>query len=267
MVTGPTTLDGDVTTTGAQTYNSAVTLGGAVTTYTLLTTNAPIALFGQVTGGTNSLTLSSGTGPQMLSGITTSGNLVLATTGTVTLGGGSYTITGGGNPYVFPVVTTNGTLLFGQKTNFGAVTLGNTTTIDSSNVNGALDFTGTVDAATAGGQGLVANAGSGAVTFGGAVGGSQALANLTVTGPGPTRLDGNVTTTGVQNYGGAVTLGATDTLMTAGNAVAFATTVDAATAGVQGLTVAAGTGAVSFGGKVGGSQALASLMLTGTGPP
>ena len=103
------------------------------------------------------------------------------------------------------------------------------------------------------------------MTFGGVVGGSKALANLMLTGTGPTTLDGDVTTTGAQNYGGPVTLGASTTLTTTNNAVDFAATVDAATAGVQGLTVAAGTGAVTFGGAVGGSKALANLMLTGTG--
>ena len=162
-MTGPTTLAGNVTTTGTQTYNGAVTLGA---TDTLTTNNAAIALLGQVTGGANSLTLATGTGAQTLSGITTSGNLTLSPTGPVTLNGGTYTITGGGNPYVFPAVTTNGTLTFGQTTNFGAVTLGSATTIDSSGVNGELDFTGTVDAATGGRPGLAVNAGTGSVTFG-----------------------------------------------------------------------------------------------------
>ena len=241
----------------------AVTLGA---TDTLTTNNAAVALLGQVTGGAFSLTLATGTGAQTLSGITTSGNLTLSPTGPVTLNGGTYTITGGGNPYVFPAVTTNGTLTFGQKTSFGAVTLGSATTIDSSGVNDALDFTGTVDAAAAGVQGLTVNAGTGAVTFGATVGGSKALASLTVTGTGPTTLDGNVTTTGTQSYGGPVTLGATDTLTTTNSAVDFAGTLDAATAGVQGLTVSAGTGAVTFGATVGASQALASLLVTGTGP-
>ena len=38
-VTGPTTLDGNVTTTGTQSYNSAVTLGA---TDTLTTTNSAV---------------------------------------------------------------------------------------------------------------------------------------------------------------------------------------------------------------------------------
>ncbi len=78
---------------------------------------------------------------------------MLNTTVPVTLNGGTYTITGGGQPrYVFPAVTTNGTLASARR-RFRAVTLGSGTAIDSSGVNGALDFTGTVNAATPGGQG------------------------------------------------------------------------------------------------------------------
>ncbi len=58
----------------------------------------------------------------------------------VTLNGGTYTIAGAGaNPAtVFRRRTTYGTPTFGQKTNFGAVTLGSSTAVDSSGVNGGL---------------------------------------------------------------------------------------------------------------------------------
>ena len=146
----------------------------------------------------------------------------------------------------------------------GAVRLGANATLTTT--NSMVDFASTVDATTAGAQGLTVSAGTGAVTFGGSVGGSKALVNLLVTGTGPTALDGNVTTTGAQSYGGTVTLGASDTLTTTNSMVDFASTVDAATAGVQGLTVSAGTGAVTYGSTVGTLRALANLMVTGTGP-
>ena len=75
---------------------------------------------------------------------------------------------------------------------------------------------------------------------------------------GPTTLDGNVTTAGAQSYNSAVTLGATDNPDDDNSAVDFVGTVDATTADTQGLTVSAGTGAVTFGGAVGGSAALAT---------
>lgn len=190
-VSGPTTLAGNVTTTGTQTYNGAVTLGAS---NTLKTTNAAITLNAPVAGGANTLTLSSGTGAQTLSGITTSGDLVLDTTGVVTLNAGTYTITGGANPYVFPAVTTNGTVTLGQATKFGVMTLGSNTTIDSSTAHGDLNFNGPIDATTPGGQGLTVTAGTGTVTFGGIVGGSTVLSSLDATAAAIT-LGGDITTT------------------------------------------------------------------------
>jgi len=67
-------------------------------------------------------------------------------------------------------------------------------------------------------------------------------------------LDGLlVTTSGAQNYKGAVTLGA-DTTLTAGGGVDFVSTVD----GGQALTV---EGATTFGGAVGGGTRLSALTL------
>jgi filamentous hemagglutinin family protein len=264
-VTGPTTLEGNVSTDGPQAYNSAVTLNapttGAITLNSNFnnTANGTIVFAGAITGGTNSLTLTSGSGDQTLSGITTNGNLTLTTTGVVMLDGGTYTIAGGTDPYVFPAVTTNGTLILGQATTFGTVTLGSTTTIDSTGT--AIDFASTVDATAASGQGLTVGAGAGTVTFAGPVGGGQALANLAVTGP--TDLEGNVTTTGAQTYNSPVTLSATVTLATTNAAVDFADTVNAARPDDAGLTVNAGTGVVTFGGAVGGNDELADLTVTG----
>ena len=101
-------------------------------------------------------------------------------------------------------------------------------------------------------EGLTVSAGTGAVTFGNTVGGTAALASLTVTGP--TTLDGNVTTTGAQSYNSAVTLGATDTLTTTNSAGRFRQHGGRCDAESQGLTVSAGTGAVTFGSTVGASS-------------
>jgi filamentous hemagglutinin family protein len=62
---------------------------------------------------------------------------------------------------------------------------------------------------------LTANAGSGNVTFGGAVGSSKALALLNVTSTGGIAINGGaVTTEGAQTYNGNVTLGAASTVLT-----------------------------------------------------
>jgi hypothetical protein len=245
--TGPTTLDGSVTTTGAQSYGGAVSLGA---TDTLTTTNSAVGFASTVnatTAGAQGLTVSAGIGAVTF-GAAVGASQALA----------NVTVTGPGPVTLDGNVTTTGPQSYG-----GAVRLGANDTLTTT--NSAVDFAATVDATTAGTQGLTVAAGTGPVAFGGAVGASKALANLAVTGTGPTALDGNVTTTGVQSYGGTVTLGATDTLTTANNAVDFVGTVDAMTAGLQGLTVSAGTGAVTFGSSVGTMQALASLTVTGTG--
>ena len=239
---GTTAINGGaVNTSGAQAYNDAVTLRA---TDTLTTANAPVTFASTVdaaNAGVQGLTVAAGTG-KVIFGSTVGATAKLASltvTGPTTLGGN---------------VTTSGT----QNYN-GAVTLGATDTLTTANA--AVSFVSTVDAASAGAQGLTVAAGTGAVTFGGAVGATATLASLTVTGP--TTLGGNVTTSGAQTYNSPTFLAATDTLTTANAAVKFASTVDATSAGIQGLTVAAGTGAVTFGSTVGATAKLASLTVTG----
>ncbi len=128
-------------------------------------------------------------------------------------------------------------------------------------LNGAVKFVGALDGTTAGGQSLTVTAGNGIVTFGGAVGANVALGTLSVTGP--TTLLGDVQTIGKQTFNSAVTLGATAAVTALNNSVDFAGTVNAATAGVQGLTVTAGNGTVTFNDVVGGTAALASLTVSG----
>jgi filamentous hemagglutinin family protein len=136
------------------------------------------------------------------------------------------------------------------------ITLGSSLAVlaNTSSVN----FAGTVN----GGSGLTVMT-SGTTAFGAALGGTTALASVDLSAAtGATTLR-SVTTTGVQQYGGAVTLGGATTLTTTNNGVSFISTVD----GAQTLAVAAGTGAITFGGTVGGTTALTSLSTTGTTGP
>ena len=103
----------------------------------------------------------------------------------------------------------------------------------------AIDFRSTVDAASAGGASLTIN-GGGPVTFGAAVGSNFALSQLDVSGSGAIALDGNVTTSGTQTYGGAVTLGAPSiTLATTASDITLDGQV---TGGSDALTLSPGTG-------------------------
>ncbi|THD04853.1 beta strand repeat-containing protein, partial [Rhodanobacter lindaniclasticus] len=176
------------------------------------------------------------------------------------------------------------TLLGGNITTSGTQTYNDVVTLGSNAVltttNSAVNFAGTVDNATTTARALTVNAGSGAVTFGGAVGsdptngalgalivnstgltsfGNVAAASLATNAGGSTLLGGNITTSGTQTYNDAVTLGSNAVLTTTNSAVNFAGTVDNATTTARALTVNAGTGAVTFGGAVGGDTTNGAL--------
>jgi fibronectin-binding autotransporter adhesin len=223
---GGTTLgDGNVTTSGTQTYGDTVTLGANAI---LAGTTVGLAA---VTGTGNNLTV---TGNAMLAG-PVSGVNVLQVTGTTNLNTASVSTSGG-------------------QTYSGAVTLGAGTTLASSG-SGAIGFGSTVNGA----HGLTVNTG-GTTSFAGAVGGTTALTSLSTDAGGSTMLGSNVTTSGAQAYNDAVALGADLTLATANGAVSFGSTVDNATATKRALTVNAGTGAVTFTGALGANGALTSLV-------
>ncbi|WP_168171163.1 filamentous hemagglutinin N-terminal domain-containing protein, partial [Rhodanobacter sp. B04] len=220
---GSTMLDGNVSTTGAQTYNDAVTLGGDAT---LASSGGGAIDSGSTVDGAHNLIVNT-------SGVTTFGGAVGGTTKLTSLNiqnaAGSTTL--GGN------VSTTGAQTYGN-----ALTLGGDATLASSG-NGAIDFVSTVDGA----HNLIVNTG-GLTTFGGVVGGTAALASLTTDAAGTTRLDGNVSTTGTQTYNDAVTLGGNDTLT--GTTVSLA----GVTGGGNSLTV---TGNAVLGGALSGVNALA----------
>ncbi|MBI2987483.1 MAG: hypothetical protein HYY45_12020, partial [Deltaproteobacteria bacterium] len=157
----------------------------------------------------------------------------------------------------------------------GAVVLGANVTIDTDGAaDNSLTFTSTINAddATANDRTLTITAGTGTVTFGGIVGGTQALADLDVTA-----ATINLNSTGITvddgaggataTFTGAVVLGANvaiDTDGTNDNSLSFTSTINAddATANNRTLTITAGTGTVTFGGIVGGTQPLADLDVT-----
>lgn len=120
------------------------------------------------------------------------------------------------------------------------------------------------------------SASAGKVHFNGAAGGTAALGAITVNGAmqttadisaaaslsvtGNSTLGGNITTTGDQNYGSAVTLNSNATLTTTSNgSVSTTSTID----GAHNLTVSTnGTGSTTFKGTVGGTTALTGLNVT-----
>src|SRR5262249_5432351 len=148
----------------------------------------------------------------------------LTVTHTADLNGGSI-ITTGAQSYMGPVVLTTNDLLTGSAITF------------HDKVDGTCGLTAT-----------------GLTTFDGAVGGTSALASLTVNGTADLN-GGSIITTGAQSYMGPGVL-PTDDLLT-GSAITFHDKVD----GTWGLTA---TGLTTFDGAVGGTSALASLTVNGT---
>jgi len=295
---GGTLILGSVTTTGLQDYAGAVRLAGDLVS----TTGGSIRLAGAVTLTGDSAIVSAGAaGDDIRFTSTVNGGYALVTdagNGAVTFGGavGGTTalemLSAGGATVTLGSVTTSGlqdyagaVRLAGDlvSTSGGSIRLAGPVTLtgDSAIVSAGaagdyIRFTGTVN----GGYALVTDAGNGAVTFGGAVGGTTALEMLSA--GGATLTLGSVTTTGLQDYAGAVRLGG-DLVSTTGGSIRLAGPVtltgDSAivSAGAAGddirftgtvnggyaLVTDAGNGAVTFGGAVGGTTALEMLSAGG----
>jgi len=156
----------------------------------------------------------------------------------------------------------------GAQTYHGAVVLDQDATFDSSAANGAITFNSTINAATAGAQSLVLSPGAANVTFNNALGNAARLNELTVNSSGTTYVNTTLMrTAGDQTYQQAVVLQnhVTFDSSASGGSIVFAGTMNAASAGGQSLTLELGAGDVSFGGSLGGNQALQSLTINGTG--
>lgn len=189
----------------------------------------------------------------------------ITNTGTLSFFAGNVTLSSSA-----PTTISGGTLVF-----YNAVSLGASTNL--STATGSISFSSTVDSANSTAQNLTINS-KGPLGFSAAVGSSNALGAIALTGAGattfsstvnaaslsvtgPSSIIGNITTSGTQTYSGAVVLGANTTLTTTNSAVSFGSTVD----GAQNLTINAGSGAIGFTGNVGAGTGLGALSLNGTG--
>ncbi len=255
-VSGTSTINtSTVTSTGSQTYTGAVTIGAAAGTTTLTTADATV-LFSSTVDLASHLTVSTGTGAVTFTGAVNGGrDLVVNSTGATTFASAvgattalaSVTTNAGGTTFLNGgSVQTTGDQTWGDHVSLGA----NTT------LTGAVvTFNGTVSG----------NAHSLAIT-GDAVFGDDAgdavtgLASLSVSGT--TEINTiTVTSTGSQTYTGAVTIGAPAglaTLSTTNSAILF----DSTTTLAADLTVATGSGGITFTGAVDGPH---DLVLNSTG--
>lgn len=155
---GTTELNGNITTSGTQTFNDAVTLTNAVQ---LDTTNSAIA-FGSTVNGTQNLTLNSGTAnitfAGTVGGTTALGNLVVNSGGTTQLNSinaANLTTNASGTTELNGNVTTSGTQTYND-----AVTLTNAVTARTTNSN--IVFNSSIN----GNQNLTLTAGTGNISLG-----------------------------------------------------------------------------------------------------
>jgi filamentous hemagglutinin family protein len=300
--TGTTTLDGNVTTTngnvtigGLTTLGSDITISagtGAVTfngavdgAHNLAISNSGAVTFDSTVGANTALaSLTTGTGTTTFDGNVTTANGSIAVNGATTLGGnvtintgsGAVTFTGAVSGAHALTISNSGSTAFnagfsgltGLTTGSGTTTVSGAASVSGPTLLGgnltitagtsAVNFAGTVDGA----YGLTIS-GSGSVTFGGVVGGGTALASLT-TGTGIAQLNGNITTTGVQNYDGPVQLLGPLIMEAGASNVTFASTLQSSATPVDYNSLTVDTsGAATFNGVVGlGGE----LLRTGTGP-
>ncbi|MEC8655167.1 MAG: filamentous hemagglutinin N-terminal domain-containing protein, partial [Verrucomicrobiota bacterium] len=192
--------------------------------------------------------------------ITTTGTIIVgdASSGAVTIGGavsapGSAGLQFGGSSVALDagVTSTDASITF-----VPGVTVGAGVTVDSGSGAGDITFSSTLD----GGQAVVLDAGSGGINLNGVVGATP-LTSLATTGTtGAISIGQNITTTGGQTFTGPVTLSGSPTLTTTDTLVSF----DGDVSGAGALTVASGTGGLTFGSTVGNAVNITSLDTTGT---
>ena len=155
------------------------------------------AAFGTDTAA-NGFSLTTGSSAEVSSPFTLQGGFSINAGTTISLN--SSITTPGAQSYTDTVLDLNGATYKttgGTFTENGATVLTGPVLVDTSagNQNILFQTAGTIDGAF----GLTLNSGTGAITIGGAVGGTAPLASLTATG-GTIMLDGSVTTTGPQSY-------------------------------------------------------------------
>ena len=230
---GTTYLGGNVSTTGAQTYDDAVVLQGNVTAAS--TGAADIRFAGSVDA--------LGAGRSLA--VNTAGNTVFDGPVGSTAALGSLTTDAGGSTRLGANVSTAGAQAYGD-----AVVLSGARTLTGSSVGfaGGVQGDGT-------GNGADSLAVNGAAAFGGTVGdATNVLAAVSVSGSAT--LGGTVTTTGKQSYGGIVDVAA-DTVIDAGSGdIAFASSI---VGRGNDLTIR-NSGALTFGSGIGN---LMNLTIVG----
>jgi hypothetical protein len=267
---GTTAINGgSVNTTGAQTYNDALTIDAAGNTTTLTGTNLTFASTVRSTTDGQDALIATGSGTTAFNGAVGDNGQRLA----------ALTANGGGT-----------TTVNGDVTTTGAQTYTDATRIDSDLVlattNSAVSFATTLDSQSGETNDLTINTGSGAATFGGAIGGTVGgdFGTLTINNsagagvalPATTAQTLNLTTAGPVTDSGVITVAGTTTIaagagsnITLDNANNFGTVIITSANNVQLVdTNALDLGASTVAGTLGltaGSHITQSGVLNVTG--
>ncbi|MFN0011166.1 MAG: filamentous hemagglutinin N-terminal domain-containing protein [Phycisphaerales bacterium] len=271
-------VDGTAANLQGLTINGAAAsfagLVGANTALEFLTLNAGLFIPADtiLSLGATPLTLGAVTGPGG------GASLTITTSGLTTLGGAftnitNFTSNGGGETCIAVDLSISGSFLFSEDVCVaGAV--GSTRSLTSTGNDQSITFGGRVYSDMGGARGLSLTTASGANSlkvFTGEVGGERTagdarpLTTLTTNAIGTTRIGGNVTTTGVQNFGDAVEVTGAGTRTFTGTDLTFAGTLRSNADGTTGATLS-GTGTTTLGGAVGdNAQRLESLASNGGG--
>lgn len=268
-VTGATNINAGISTTGTQSYHSAVTLGADTI---LATTNDAVVFDSSISrdGTARALTINAGTALITISGNVGSGGalgvVALNSTGATTLGGtlaaDTFTSNAGGTAVINGgAITTTGA--GGQVFN-DAVTLGADTTFDAG--TGLVTFASTLNSALATSHSATIDS-TGTTTFTGIIGGTTALSSLTTNAGGTTALNsGTVTTSGANGiaFNDNVTINANTTLNAGAGAITFGGTLDSFNATARTLALNS-TGTTTLSGAVGNTFQLSTLTTNAGG--
>ncbi|XVJ58000.1 MAG: filamentous hemagglutinin N-terminal domain-containing protein [Tepidisphaera sp.] len=276
---------GDASMVGSVIVAGAITLTDATTFLVDTGNGGTIRLAGNVTVNdvTNAATITF-SGPVILEGDITVASTGVGANGDITFGDvinadaaannriltvnsqGAVTFTGvvGGVEALGGLVTDAGgttrittditTVAAGNQTYGDSVVLLGNATLTGNNIS----FDGTINAdAAANNRDLIVN-GAGAITFSGAVGGTQALNSLTTGGAGTVSILAAITTAGAQLYNNAVTVNSSQLT---GGSLTFGSTVDASAAG-QDLLVTSTAGDIVFSSAIGATTAFRDITTS-----
>ncbi|MBD2448126.1 CHAT domain-containing protein [Nostoc sp. FACHB-152] len=250
---GTIQLNGNVTTTNAQTYNSAVQINATNTILT--TTNNPITFNSTVDGQTfanNSLTINS------ISSDVSFNNNVGSTQALGQLIVNSSGITNfKGTVDAASLIVNGNTTINANVTTLNAQTYAQNLTINGANI--ILDSINDADIsfnANVNSNGNVTVNTGGITTFAGTVNAQS----LTTDVDGITKIQNNVITANGQNYGDAVILtNPLTTLTNSDNAINFNNTLDGQRTGSNSLII--NTNSLAFASAVGGNQPLQDITI------